>query len=476
MARSRSRDDDEDDDDYEERPKKRRSRDDEDERDSGGSNTGLIIAGSVIGGVVLIGGIIAAVAFSSSKKKADDEPAVANNNAPAPGPGIGPGMFVPPRTAPPTSKPKGDEPPKLGPGVVPLPASNITLTGAAMTGADGHVAVQSFGQKGRGNAIDVVQTATGKIVGQVQDDQPFDDLITISRDGRFLAVLVSDPFEGNTISVYTVADGKLQKTFRPYPKKDDFNAPSLIWIAFTHHADELLTIHDGGGADTWSMPNFQHGSSVKPQQNLPAGARLQVNGFTKSPANFAISPDRELMAIFNGTGFTIYSTRCAPECKTPDFAGGLAAPLFSGTAFSPDGKRLVSYYQAFGKDVKTCLRVWDAVKGTTDDEGFITVNQAPAGFAFWGPKHIVFHQGGVSTVRVIDLETRREVGKVRCTVPGKFITVPPDGNLWAVVSDGRVSQEPNTSWLAKAAPPASLSAGSEWELSARGLENKVKAP
>lgn len=468
MARSRSRDDD-DEDDYEERPRKKRNRrDDDDDRDSGESKTGLIIAGSVVGGVLLIGGIIAAVVLSSGKKKDAGDPPVAKGDPPQNLPGIGPGIFTPPKNNSPAPKP--DDPPKLGPGVVELPMQNISVTQAVFSQhrAGGHTAIISFDTKGGGgNIIDVVQTASGKAVGRVVNDKPFDDGLAIGPDGKHLAVIDSEPFEGSTVSVFTVADGKLLKKFRPYPKKQEITAPDLVWVEITAN-DRLLTVSESG-FDIWSLPDFK--PVAKAEVKLGPGQRLQANGFSKMPANFSLSQDRETLALFNGSGFSFHSaTTGAMQGKTKDVKPLGFTALVSATAFSPDAKQFAVCILEGGKN---SMQLWDVANGTLISDRPTGTSRSPAGMAYWGPKHIVFHQGGILTVHVLDLGTLQDVGKINVE-SGKFAPLTPDGNLWAVVGGPRTGNPKDPSYLVKAAPPAEIDTGADWTLSYRGLESKVK--
>jgi|GEM_PF-2826424 len=484
MARSRHRDDDDDDDDYDDRPrKKRRPRDDDDDDDdrgSGGSKTGLIIAGAVIGGVLLIGTVIVAVVFSGTKEKKNDEPPIANNTNPNPNPnvgpqipGIGPGMFAPKNNTPPPQK--KDEPPKLAPGTVPLPTPNLSLLQVVFGGGStGYAAVVSFSQMGIGNTIDVVHLPTGKFAGQVKSDEPHADQFAVSPDGKYLSELDSSPFEGHTVSLYTVADGKLGKKFRPYPKKDNITTPDLIWASFVA-ADKLLTLHEGGGFDVWTVPSFERVAGAT--NTLPVGTRNVTNGFTHSPASFALTSDGATLAIFNGSGIAFYATATASEiAKTEPIMMKSDSCSFSGAAFSPDGKQFTAYYQVFsGTGGGIALRTFDAKTGANVRSTTVGKSVgAPAGMCYWGPNHLAFQQGGIGSVRVIDLATGQDVGKVETSIPGKFGPVPPTGDLWAITGGGSVEQKPNTSYLVRAAPPASLESGSTWELNIRGLEQKVK--
>jgi hypothetical protein len=465
MARSRPRDDD----DYEDRPRKRRRRDEDDDRDSGGNKTGLIIAGSVVGGVLLIGGIIAAVVLSSGKKKDTDDPPVAKGENPAPPlPGIGPGIFTPPKSNPPQT-PKPDDPPKLGPGVVELPMQNISVTQAVFSQhrTGGYAAIISFDTKGGGgNIIDVVQTATGKAVGRVVIDKPFDDGLAVGPDGKHLAVIDSEPFEGNTVSVFSVTEGKLLKKFRPYPKKQEITAPDLVWVEITAN-DRLLTVSESG-FDIWSLPEFK--PVAKADVKLGPGQRLQPNLFTKMPANFSLTQDRETIAIFNGSGFTFHSAVTGASLGKTKAAPLGFTTLITATAFSPDGKQFAMLSQTGGKNT---MQLWDVAKGDSISDRPMGTTRSPAGMAFWGPKHLVFHQGGIGTVHIIDLGTLQDVGKVDVT-SGKFAPLSPDGNLWAVVGGPRIGNPKDPSYLVKAAVPAEIGTGADWTLSYRGLESKVK--
>ena len=475
MARSRSRDDDDDDDDYDDRPrKKKRRRDDDDDRGSGGGN-GTIIAVSVVGGVLVIVGIVVAIVLGTSKtKKEDDAPPVVNNGA-NPFPGVGPNPFVPPNNQPPP-KPKSVEPPKAGPGAVVVQAGNFGLQQIAFAGGpNGFAAIGSINPNGLGHLVDIVQTPTGKAAGQVTIEEIADDGFALAPDAKHFASIAPTPFEGDSVSLYSVADNKLLKRFRPYPKKNDITTPNLIWVGFTA-PNRIMTVNEGGGFDLWSVPAFERVAGAT--NKIKPGLRVSVNGFTHSPDNFALSADGQTIAMFNGAGFTFYNATTAAEIgRTEDLVTGTNSAVFSGAAFSPDGATFACYFQVFGQGGTTNLKLWNAKTGADAGGGVVgkTVS-APAGFAWWGSKHLVFWEGGIGSGRVFDIAKREMAGKVRAVGSGKFGTVPPNGELWAVTGTGRFGPDEKSMFLVRAAPPAAISTGSEWEIGGQGLVLKVSAP
>jgi len=467
MARSRYED--EDDDDYEDRPRKRRRRDDDDDSDDrsgGGSNTAIIVVVAIIGVVAFVG-IAAALVFVLKNERPAPQAA-----APAPevmeGPAAAPMNPLAKAPRPEVLPPAPVETPKAPAGAVALPCEIPSVSQVVFAGGPtGVAAVVSYQRAAAGLVIDVVQTGTGKALGKVQTTEVFGDGFALSPDGRWLGILTSEPFEGNAVKLHTVADGKEQAHFRPYSKKEDITRPGLIWVGFVG-PDLLLTINEGGGFDVWGVPKMERKAGVAAK--LTGGSRISVNGFTHAPANFSLTMDGKALAIFNGTGFTFYETATATETgRTEDLIRMGGSALFSGSAFSPDGSRFACYYQTFGAGAATSLRIWDAKTGQNAGGGTVAKAQSPAGFAWWGPNHMLFWEGGISTAKIFEVNSRQVVGNVRTTIPGKLGTTPPNGQMWGVVAFGNANALRGPAALVRADAPAPIPPNADYELSQFGL-------
>jgi len=482
MARSRYSD--EDDEDREDRPKKKKRRrdDDYDDREEGG-NKGLLIGGLVGGGVLLLAVIVLVVVFAAQSKKslpdeADNEEVANDRNAvnPVPNPKQNPFIpnnpSVPKIGSSPQAKAKDDEPVKRAPGTIVLAVKVQNVNQMASGGGpSGFTAVSSFRDRGLGMQFDVIQTATGIVQGQVITESIAEDVFSLSPDGKYLAVMGVEPFEGNPVNLYSVADGKLIKKHQPYYKKNDITIPDLIWTGFPSK-DRLITVNHSGGFDLWSVPALERIAGIPGP--LKFGARCDINLFTKTPVNFQMTPDGKSFAIFDGTGFTFYDPITMKQmARTPEFLRPNQNALFSGCGFSPDGSKFAVYVQTFGKGGAIELRLFDAKTGADAGGGPVNKIQAPAGFAWWGPNHLVFWEGGVSSAKVFDVANRQVVCTVRTSIPGKFQAIPSNGQLWASVADGKFDPFNGKTALVHLDAPNVFQLSVDWELSQTGLQPKA---
>ncbi len=399
----RNRSDDSDDDDYDDRPRKRRrQRDDDDDDDyrpkrkSKGNDSGGLVWIIIGFGILVLAGLgIAGFLLLRSEpmrpevvvaEKQDPDAAVTQDNTVT---GV--------KSKADGNAAGGTDAGKLPVGVVSVPSLTPTVTQVVFGGGeDGFAAIVANKLMGAGYIVDVVKAATGKAVGQIKTDNAADRDYAISPDGNMLAVLRSKPFEGNSVSLFSVANGQEQKQFTPYPKgSGNITAPDLIWISFVSK-ELLITINSGGGFDLWSVPDLKRTAGIA--ASLKAGNRIDVNGFTHSPKNFSLSIDGKSLVIFNGSGFSFYETETAKEAfRTKDVMKPGNSILASAAAFSPDGKRFASYYQTFGEGAVTSLSIWDSKTGNLLSSSLQTKSKAPAGFAWWGSNHLLFWEGGIAT-------------------------------------------------------------------------------
>ena len=473
MARNRRSDDDDDDDD---RPRRKRRRDDDDDDDydrpSGGSGNGMLIGIAIVAGVLVFGGVaLLGIYFIRAEKPApvagEPPPELAQN------PMFG-RLPMQPQPAP---KPKDTPPPKpdqsrIADGIIGLPSINPYVSQIEFGGGpDGYAAIVCNKARDIGKRIDIVKLANGDVQGQVLTDSVTDTGYSLSPDGKLLAILGSAPFEGNPVSLYTVADGKEVSTTTLYPKKaDQVLVPDLIWVGFTSK-DQLLSITGDGGFDLWSVPGMKRTTGMKGA--LKGGSHLGVNGFTHTPENFSLSNDGKTLALFNGMGFSFYDIATATETgRTEDFMKAGESTVFSGSAISPDGKRFACYFQKFEIGGTTELRVWDAKTGKNVSGGPVTKAGFPAGLAWWGSNHVVFWDGAHASGLVFSLETGQASGRLKTSIPGRFATVLPDGQLWGVVGGSSYEPVKGAAFLVRASPPASLQPNTQCELTPDGLKVK----
>ncbi|QJW93488.1 hypothetical protein FTUN_0994 [Frigoriglobus tundricola] len=356
-------------------------------------------------------------------------------------------------------------------GIVAIPSLTPTVTQVVFAGGgDGFAAIVSHKMDGVGSVMDVVKTATGKPVGRVRTDTVSDTGYALSPKGNVFAVLGLKPFEGAPVSLFNVENGQLLKQFTPYPKAPGtVLGPDAVWIAITS-TDQLLTINSEGGFDLWTLPEMKRTTGVAGR--LKGGHRTDVNGFTHCPKNFSLSVDGKSLAIFNGSGFSFYNMETTTEiCRTKDLMRPGNQILFSAAALSPDGSRFACYYQTFGAGAATTLSVWDPKTGTPLSSPLVSGN-APAGFAWWGSSHLLYWEGGISSASLFGAETGQSVGSVRTSIPGKFGTVPPNGQLWGVVGPHNYDPAKGTAFLVRADVPSAIRPGTSFELTQDGLKTK----
>lgn len=471
MARNRSIDNDDDEDD--DRPRKRAQRrdyDDDDEDDdsrpkrkrkkkqSTGNGLVWIIVG--VGVLCLLGiGLVGFLMFRGDRKKPDADVADRQGLRVDSGLPVGSG---------------GSNVSKQGFGIAPIPSITPSVLQVVFAGGvDGFAAVVSNTPMGPGYKIDVVKPITGKTVGEVLTESATDIGYAISPDGTSLAVLDSKPSDGNSVSLYSVAKGQLLKRFTPYSRgPSNITGPEAVWINFTSK-DRLLTISSGGGFDLWSVPEMKRLTGIAP--SLKAGNRIDADGFTHSPKNFSVSSDGKTLVMFNGSGFSFYDPETATESsRTEDLLKPGTLILCTAAAFSPDGKRFACYYQTFaGKNTTIFLNIWDTKTGKMlNGPGVLAANsKSPAGFAWWGSNHLLFWEGGISSARLFDLASGQLVGNVKTSIPGKFGTVPPNGQLWAVVGPHNYDPIKGAAFLVRADVPAAIAPGSALELSREGVNS-----
>lgn len=481
---SRHREDDANDD----RPRRRKRRSAE-RRKVAGTAVALV----VVGGALLLVGVLAAAFFVlRPNKKADEVAGPAEKYGPAKGgTETNPGGTFRPAT-------KTEEKQKYDVVSVSIPNLKIAAGRFGFAGGpNGCTAfVNHFGEKaGLGRPVLVLKNATGKALGSFSDGFSDATVFALTPDGAYHSAILPQGHdgrgEGATLVIHRVSDGmrvddRPQSVFRPYPRKDNF-APQLVWIGFTH-PDRLLTVRDDGRFDLWSMkiveyemrdeldPSKSHrtlvasfepvaGGGDELKRDRPRIAKSDSSPF--DPLNFALSPDGTRLAIFNGTGFSFYDMTDAKLLgRSNDILPGNATGTFSGAAWSPDGTRFACCYSISGK-IGDHLHLWNASGGPPVGGGKLE-NTRLYKFGFWGSKHIV--NLDTNSTRVYELDSLREVARLRTKAGGLLGLSPPTSELWAVIGvDIDFTGRTPKWWLVRAAVPDPLPFKSEWELGEDGL-------
>jgi hypothetical protein len=296
---------------------------------------------------------------------------------------------------------------------------------------DGHAAVVSFDTDGVGDVVEVFNTATGEPRGKLRSKLATIAGFALTPDGAWLARVELTPFEGNPVSVWSVADGTQIVRFTPYPRKPEApgQVPDLTWIGFLP-GNKLITVNARGGFDVWSVPAMQklHGKAG----GLEPGQSLQRN-VTHMPTNFALTPDGKTLALFDGRGFTLYDPATGAQTgRTDPFVANREEFKCWGTALRADGSRLACVYSAdggLGADTK--LTVWDVRTGKSVADSVIRPpGMQPPGCSWWGPGHVLLWKRELDYADVIDAATGERTGVVN--VHGKLGPTGPGDYLWAV--------------------------------------------
>lgn len=445
------------DNDRDDRPRRRRFEDDDEpvrHRGGGGVPTALIVGG--IGLILLlVVGLVAAGFFAFRQVRVvavqQQAAAVAPEEAAA-AQAAGPGGIV------------------AVPGGVPVATEGQGVLRIVYGGGPGGVtALVGVRRDAAGTRIEVFDTPSGRARGKVVTENISINEIVVNPDGKWLAVIVSAPFEGHQVTLHDVATGNQVGQFRPYSRAvgDGLNVPELVWAAFVA-PDKLLTINEASGFDLWTVPGFERVAGRPPRQ-AHAQPRVSVNGFTHSPNNFGLTPDGKTLALFTGNGFSFYDARTADLLgQTEPILKDRGSANFWGAALRADGSQFVCHYATYGAaGPESVVAVWDVPTGRRVSAARPANRASSAGLGWLNKDHLAIWQGGVSSADVMRVSTGDVVGKIRMPEIGKIGTMPPGDGLWGFVertADGRDNPR-----LIRADLPATFRPGAWLRFGAEGL-------
>src|SRR5262245_3203393 len=245
----------------------------------GGMPVVLLVAGIAIA-LVIVAGLGAAAMFVLRPIPSDPAPTAPEVTAdPNPG-GLNVQLLRP-------------EPPRVpGPPVVAVPTAGRSVNNLVFGGDEyGVTGLVGYPERGVGYQIDVVDTVNGKERGQIVTEATSINGVAVSSDGKWAVVVESAPSDGDRVVLYDVATGKSAGKFAPYGKHrgPGVTVPNLVWTQFVA-PDRLLTITEASGFDVWSVPKLERVAG-QPPRGPHALPRVDVNGFTRSPTNFAVTRD-----------------------------------------------------------------------------------------------------------------------------------------------------------------------------------------
>jgi hypothetical protein len=443
MARDSKRRDDDDID--EDRPRSRRRSNDDDDRPRRSSNKKAksnpwIIWGPVIGVVVV--GLAVGIYFITKPKKSSTttSPEVAQQGDYK----ENPSPFAPKKNPP------VDNPIK---GIFPGNDAHLVQANAVHFRADcapnkieriwvndrgtiAGVAWASFDGGKKNNIVDRFDVKTGNKLGRAELGS-LDQMqhMALSPDGNLVLHYenaLDDGFK-KKVSVYDLAQNKpVVQRVQPYPKGD--LTASMYWADFIT-SDRIVTVSSKREVKVFSLPEFKEESSLK-----VAGTTFSMghqDPYTKEYKDVALSADRTKLAIWNGDGFTFVNTM---DCKETGKSQGLPEIIspsteVMGTAFSPNGRQLVSIISSFpkskGNQRQITLVRWD-VDSLQRSGNLQPVHEkvfTGGVLKFWGSKHVLLFNGGIGQALLASVDSAQPVCEVIRPYHGR-VAFSRDGSLW----------------------------------------------
>ncbi len=431
----------------------RRGRDEEDDWPERGrkgrkveSSTLLLVVGlCVAGGVLLLGVVGLTVWFllngsknqpiasstpspsqSESKPQSQPRPEAQPRPAPRPEPGAGP-----PEAKPGLIKPTTFQ--------VPVEYQNGMTERVLLGGPGGQRAgICSQGMDGKTYVFECFDIPGRKRLSRTElTGVAVPQQMSLSPDGSLLAVaeLVSGRGFESAITIWSLADGKvLTSRWKPYPAPN----PSAVLSKLTFlDANRLLTISTNKQITLW---NLSGQPTYAIEHKIPGlFSTLLEDPYTKQPGNFALSPDRGSIALFNGVGFEVLETSTGKiRVRTGNFVG--QGSSLKGVALNSDASRLAVYLwvPAGPQKLEDYLVIWDLKTNQQIGNFPIRVQKQNTSGMFsyggnalswWGDDHLLLW-GGNGNALVVKATTGQPLRELEGPFYGRFGFDDPDGRLW----------------------------------------------
>jgi hypothetical protein len=237
------------------------------------------------------------------------------------------------------------------------------------------------------------------------------------------------------VSIWSLPEGQTLaanwKVYDALPKAKGQIIPAFLTYANFIDEDRLLTVGQAGNFELWDVAKKQLLYSIP-----PAPKRflvLSVNGFSRSPKDFALSTDRRVLALDNRDGFDFVDTQTGNTLgKTASLAPqGKIGNVWS-VSFNNAGTMLACRHSIHtGGQLKEFLTVWEAPTGVKKWQYPIEPNSQLTGPIAWaGANHLILWDGNIFKGSVFNLNDGRFVRILDKAIADRFARSAPDGRIW----------------------------------------------
>lgn len=489
-----------------ERRSARRGDDDEDDRPrrSGAGLGGGALAALIGGGVALLVAVVLVAGVALGWFSPGKAPDNANPGPLVQGPGPNPGQ--PPNPGP-VVLPNKDGNPGPRPNPNPIPPENPparpaakplqpTTTRIQLDCTDVELKSAHFAATAKvagvyhkhllenRHRLDLYDWGTGNLIAKVplKEAQPGrDHTLALSPDGKRL--LQWDPTTigaKNVVTVLALPGGdKAVATWDPAataPPAVPLIDRSLVMVEFLDD-NTVAAMTPKGWYAVWTLDPLQQTAGAQVLQPNRS-VRRAINTTGQGGGDFALSPDRSRLAVFNGEGYNVVDARTGQVLRMTARTDDPRSLLHRrAVVFSPDGGKLVGVVTPEGPvaadpDAKDLIHLWDVkadgketpapttfavrhdakLQGSTSSnsggnlDGSFRIDAA----SFWGEKALVLLDPSCRHGHVIDLERKEYVQSLFTNfASGRQLVGAPDGRLWFVNAPTRETR----SCLAAVDPP-----------------------
>jgi len=399
----------------------------------------------------------------------------------------GPGPGPRPNPNPPENPPGRPEAKQLQPTTtrIHLDCTDVELKSAHFAGTAKVVGVYHKRLTENQHHFDLYDWGTGTLLGKtlLKEARPGrHHALALSPDGKRLAVWDPNELSGkNTVTILALPGGdKTVATWDPAgtaPAIVPLLDRSLVLVEFLDD-NTVAALTAKGWYSVWTLdPLKQTAGAQVLQANKRVGRGTSTSG--QGGGDIALSPDRSLLAVFNGEGYNVVEAKSGQVLRLTARTDEPRGMLYrKAVAFSPDGGRLLSVVSPERKlgeadeALKDQLITWDVKAGGKETPGPTTLLVRrnaklqgstssmsggsldgafnPDGATFWGDRAVVLHDGSFRHSHLIDLDAKEYVQSLFTNFSsGRQLPQSPDGRLWYINAPTREGR----SYLCAVDPP-----------------------
>lgn len=247
---------------------------------------------------------------------------------------------------------------------------------------------------------------------------------THSPSGRWLALYRTTPGEiGIELYASRAPDEPVLK-WDPYSESGEGTTPRLASCAFLSD-ERMLTISNEGTVDLWAIP-----SGLYIRRILATPTVWDAS----SSDRFAMSPERTMLANFNGAKWELYSLEDDAFGRkfTIESSVRSAPDTTERTRFTADGKRIVivTPVAASPDSVQDRVQLFDSATGKRITEWTIPSNRDPAEAMTWsvGNESLLVHRSTAGIATAYQLADGKLLATIECKDPRKSVTLDAGAN------------------------------------------------